>query len=94
MAQVGHLNELQARYADDGLVVVGVTNERRELVESVVFDRGMEFPVVRVSGGAVDRAYGVSSFPTAYLIGRDGKVTWSGHPGRLSDERIEAALRR
>jgi len=92
MAQVGHLNELHERYSDEGLVVVGVTNEDPELVESVVHRQGMEYPVVRVQGGSVDSAYGVRSFPSAFLVGRDGSVVWSGHPGALSGAVIEAAL--
>lgn len=92
MAQVGHLNAVHARYADEGLVVVGVTNESRSLVESAVYDHGMEYPVVRVDGNEVDRAWGVRSFPSAFLVGRDGNILWSGHPGRLSDAQIAAAL--
>ena len=29
--------------------------------------------------------YGIASWPTAYLIGRDGKVVWQGNPARMQD---------
>jgi thiol-disulfide isomerase/thioredoxin len=43
------------------------------------------------------RAFGVDGVPTAFLIGRDGRILWFGHPlanadGTSAEQRIEAAL--
>jgi hypothetical protein len=43
-------------------------------------------------------AFGVHAVPTAYLIGRDGRILWTGSPmaslfGKKPADRIAAALR-
>ena len=35
-------------------------------------------------------AYGVRGIPAAYVVGRDGKLAWYGHP---ADEAFEATIR-
>ena len=89
---VPHLNELREKYEDEGLTIVGVTNEDEGLVREKVEDAEMEFGVVLVVGKAVDGAYGASRVPHSVLIGRDGKVAWAGHPSNLAEERIRALL--
>jgi hypothetical protein len=32
-------------------------------------------------------AYSISGVPTAFLIGRDGRIVWRGHPASLELER-------
>jgi hypothetical protein len=73
-------------------VVVGVTNEEPSLVQRTAVGNRMEFAIARVEGDAVDRAFGVSSFPTAFLIDRQGRIGWEGHPGRLSAATIRGLL--
>lgn len=89
---VPHLNELREKYEDDGLTIVGVTNEEAGLVRKKVEDAEMEFGVVLVQGSGVDVAYGAGRVPHSVLIGRDGKVAWSGHPSNLAEERIQKLL--
>ncbi|MEN9362250.1 MAG: Sporulation thiol-disulfide oxidoreductase [Verrucomicrobiota bacterium] len=37
-------------------------------------------------------AAGHSGIPTTFLVGKDGKISWIGHPMELKDAMIEAAL--
>jgi peroxiredoxin len=36
--------------------------------------------------------WGVTKLPWAYIIGRDGKVAWAGHPGQGFTKAVKAAL--
>ena len=40
----------------------------------------IKFPVLHDAGGRICREYGVSMYPTAYLIDREGQVVWEGNP--------------
>jgi len=40
-------------------------------------------PVLWDGGNRNHRNYGVTDWPTAFLIGSDGKVFWQGNPHRL-----------
>jgi thiol-disulfide isomerase/thioredoxin len=44
--------------------------------------------------GVVARSYGVTSIPRTFLIDGEGRVVFSGHPNRLREEQIQAALGR
>jgi hypothetical protein len=68
-----------------------VTDEGWALVEKVVEGKGMRYPVARIKA-TVDRTYGVSGFPSAALVGPDGRVVWKGHPGSLPEGTIREAL--
>jgi hypothetical protein len=52
----------------------------------------MEYHVA-IGGSAIEKKVGISGIPHAFLVGKDGKVVWEGHPMRLTDAEIEKALR-
>jgi len=89
------LNEMQAKYADQGLVIIGI-NEDASADDSVAFLK--EFPahfnMVRDEDGALAREYGVVAMPSSYILDRDGNVVTRhlGFKVRLMDE-YEAAIR-
>ena len=89
---VPHLNDLHESYEEKGLTIVGVTNEEEPLVREKMKAAEMKFPVALVEGIGVDQAYNVSNVPRSFLIDRDGKLVWYGHPANLQDEKIAALL--
>ena len=91
MRAVPHLNELQAKYGERGLLVVGVSNEDADKIRDKMEAVGMEFAVAR-SGEGADKMYGVRGVPASFLIDRSGQLVWSGHPVGLTDELVERAL--
>jgi hypothetical protein len=91
MRAVPHLNELQAKYGEQGLLIVGVSNEDEDKIRDKMESVGMEFAVARSAEGA-DQMYGVQSVPASFLIDRSGQLIWSGHPVGLTDELVERAL--
>ena len=68
--------ELQKKYGKDGLVIVGVSLDRKgpKQVQEFVKAKGMNYTVVMGSNDAVDAFGGFNSIPTTFLIGRDGRI--------------------
>jgi len=85
---VGHLNELHNKYKDQGLVVLGLSNEGRNAVDGFVDKHGAEYPIVIESTDSI-KAFQSNSFPTIVMIGPDGRILSTSNP---SEQAIEAAL--
>lgn len=81
---IPHLTELQAKYKD--VTFIGVSDEDAATVKPFVDKQGenMDYVVAVDDGGATSaaymQAYGQSGIPTAFVVNRDGKVVWVGHP--------------
>jgi len=78
-----HLVKWHEQYADQGLVIIEVDNGNRDQLDDLmehVADAGIKFPVIHDAGGRICSDFGTRLYPTAYLIGRDGKVVWEGNP--------------
>lgn len=103
--------DIQQLYEDYGsnqedLVVLGVANPRseenpynqdvsEEEVEAFLTERGYTYPVVMDTTGEVFQGYGVTSFPTTFMIDRDGNVFGyiTGMPTRsMMDSIIEQTM--
>lgn len=83
---IPHLNELQKKLRDKGVVVVGISDEASEIVKPFVKKMGakMEYAVacddLRQTYANYMDAYGYNGIPTAFVVGKDGRVLWHGHP--------------
>jgi thiol-disulfide isomerase/thioredoxin len=101
------LAELQAKYRNQGLVIVGPTQRFGYVAKRAPADRGTENTyiagMVKEIYGAVDMTvpvsedsyagYGTSTTPTLVLVGRDGKVTMY-HPGQMKREELEPEIQK
>ena len=92
-----HLVKWQNQFSHRGFTVIEVDNGKMDEFEDVkshVDEAGINFPVLHDARGEVCRRFGVSGYPSAFLIGRDGKVIWGGHPfdKEKIEREIEAAL--
>lgn len=89
------LNAMQARYGEQGLVIVGV-NVDSDPAEADAFlaDYPAAFRIVKDPGGALAREFDVIAMPSTYVVGRDGTIVKRhlGFKVRKQDE-YEAALR-
>jgi len=74
---VVHLNELWNKYKDKGVVVMGITNEPRKLVDGFVGKNGAQYPIVVESTDSIELLEG-NAFPTQIMIGPDGKIIADG----------------
>lgn len=92
---IPHLTELQRKYKDRGVVIVGVTMEDPGEVKPFVEDMGakMDYTVAvdgeQKAANAYMMAAGVQGIPHAFVIDKEGKIAWHGHP---MDEAFEAKL--
>lgn len=88
-ASIPHLSKLQEKYKDKGLVVVGISNEDTASVERFVkTQKDMEYHVgVDTSKDKTYSKYmdGVDGIPHAFIVGKDGKIVWSGHPMKTDE---------
>lgn len=71
------IQSLHEKFADKGLVVVGVSLDDRHAAEklgSFVEDKGVTFAQIHDKEGAIAKAFGVSPIPHSVLVGKDGTV--------------------
>ena len=84
---------------DVALVAVGIDQDREPLLREVQQQgptaiRHLWSPADEAQwSGTAGAAYLVSSVPTAFLLDRDGRIVWRGHPGSLEIEREIEKLR-
>ncbi len=87
VAGIPHLNELHAKHADDGLVILSLTDQALVGIQSFLDQTDMNYTIGAHSDTST--AYGITYIPRAFVIGRDGILRWEGHPG---DEAFDAAI--
>lgn len=68
------LEELQTRYAKQGLKVVGVSDEDRPVLEKFVRNRPVGYEIAHDPEGSVASTLFVSSLPTFLLVDREGTI--------------------
>ncbi len=92
-ASIPHLTELAHKFADRGVVFVGVSDEDAAKVRPFVDNMGakMDYTVAvdnnRQTSDGYLKAYGQNGIPCAFIVDREGRVAWVGHPmGDLEKE--------
>ena len=89
------LSEIQEKYGDSGLSVVGISMEEKEVVEGYVksksADIGYSIAVDKEQKSAMAymAKFGLEGIPASFLVDRQGKIAWVGHP---ADPELEAQL--
>ena len=83
------LNEMQARYASRGLVVIGVNVDReRADAERFLHEVPAQFRIVYDPAGSLATRYDLPGMPMSYVIGPNGEVV-GRHVGFRSALRAE-----
>lgn len=83
---IPHLTELQKKFRDKGVVFVGVTDEQAPAVKEFVGKMGdkMDYAVAvdkeRKTAAAYLEAFGVGGIPHAFIVDKEGRIVWQGHP--------------
>jgi len=95
---IPHLTELQKKYADKGVTIIGVSAEDPATVKPFVSRQGeaMGYTVAvdrdRATYEAYMTAFGVSGIPHAFVVDKAGRIVWHGHPMGNLDKTIENVL--
>lgn len=91
-AEMPDINAYYEANRADGLVVLAVNaQEDKNTVSRFIQANGFSFPVLLDSDGRVEQQYQVRSFPTTYVIDRDGRVVYI-HNGLISLDVLTAVL--
>ena len=104
-ASIPHLNEIQNKFKDKGLVVIGqncaeqndkgvapfVKKMGDKMTYRVALDDKTSNPKGAMSANWMQAA-GLKGIPSAFLVDTQGKIAWIGHPMELKEELIERAL--
>ena len=79
---IPHLSELQKKYKDKGVVIAGISNEPEATVRPFMTEMKMDYRVaLDDENKTMDRWLdGVPGIPHAFVVGKDGRILWSGHP--------------
>jgi thiol-disulfide isomerase/thioredoxin len=92
---IPHLTELQKKFKDKGVTIVGISDETAAKVEPFVkkMAEKMDYVVAldadRKTSGDYMGAYGQNGIPTAFIVDKQGRVAWVGHPMSGLDTAIE-----
>lgn len=86
LTSIPHLTALQNKYRDKNVVFIGISNEDGPTVSPFVKRMGskMNYTVAldrqrRTSSGYM-RAFGISGVPHAFVVDKQGRIAWHGHP--------------
>lgn len=103
-SSIPHLSKLQKQYAGQEMVVIGVSTEPLDVVVAFLKKKNrngrlwsdeIAYTLTTDPDGSVSndymRAAGRRGIPTAFIIGKDGRIEWIGHPMRMDDV-LEAVL--
>jgi len=83
---IPHLNELHERFSGKGLSILGISDEKVDVVKPWVQAKGsaMSYRVGADPDGSMKTAWmeaaGQKGIPVAFVVGRTGKIVYIGHP--------------
>ncbi|MCD6050217.1 MAG: cycY [Verrucomicrobia bacterium] len=83
---IPHLTDLQKKFKGKNVVFIGISDEEKSDVAPFVKEMGpkMDYVVAtdkdRKTTEAYMKAYDQKGIPAAFIVGKDGKVLWVGHP--------------
>lgn len=88
---IPELNGIAKKFATD-VVVIGISKEKPEVVQSFMKGTKMNYPVAIDTKGRMSDAIGVEGIPHVLVVSPDGVVRWQGFPldgtERLTEETI------
>ncbi len=92
---IPHLTEMQKKFANRGVVFVGVSDETPAKVKPFVDQMGekMDYTVAidrdnKTSEGYM-KAFGVNGIPHAFIVDKEGRIAWQGHPMAGLDKALD-----
>ena len=92
-AEIPGFVELQKKYGDKGLVVIGVSLDEQgpQAVKPFMKEFGVNYPVVMGDPKIVQDFGGIAAIPTTFVIDRNGKIL-ARHVGYVPKETFEKQI--
>lgn len=99
-AGMPHLSEVQKKYADYGLTVLGISDEKLDTVTTFLakpeWAEKTQYTLATDPDRSAHKAYMEAALqrgiPTAFVVGKEGTVQWIGHPMTM-DEPLEQIVK-
>jgi peroxiredoxin len=98
LASVPKLNELQKQYKDKDVVIVGISDEPADKLKAFIElpNTQIDYVVAADDKRKTARNYmvpfGQNSLPHVFVVGKDGKILWHGHPLNGLDQILDAIV--
>lgn len=102
---IPHLNETYTKYKDKGLVVIGqdcweqndelVAPFVKKMAEKMTYRVALDDKSEKEKGAMAETwmaAAGQNGIPTAFIVDKQGKIAWIGHPMALKEEVLDQVL--
>jgi len=80
VAAMPHVQDLWARYREQGLLVAAISWEEAAVMQPFLDKRGFTMLVGSDPTKACINAFGIDGWPTTFVLDRDGKVIYRGIP--------------
>ena len=83
---IPHLTDVQKKYKDKNVIIIGISNEILDKVKPYVEKMGdkMDYTIAidpnLIAVQAYMEAYGEEGIPTAFIVDQNSAVVWRGHP--------------
>ncbi|HKQ60560.1 MAG TPA: TlpA disulfide reductase family protein [Candidatus Polarisedimenticolaceae bacterium] len=74
--EIPMLRELYQAYGDQGLTILAISDEDREVLRAFVQAQGIPYPNL-IGNDELGEQYGVLGLPMAFLVDREGKIVES-----------------
>lgn len=97
-ASIPHLTKLQKKFADKGVVFVGISDEDEDTVTPFVNKMGkdMDYRVAIDQNDKTSKAYmaayGINGIPHAFVVDKSGRIIWHGHPMADLEKTLQAVV--
>ena len=97
-ASITNLNAIQKRFKRQGVVVVGVSDEPVELLKAFVQSQGtnLDYAIAADDERQTSLKYMMPvrqrGVPCAFVVGKDGRLLWYGHPLHGLDQALEQII--
>ncbi|RLD21291.1 MAG: hypothetical protein DRI71_09240 [Bacteroidetes bacterium] len=89
-----HLNDLAEKYRNSNISFVAITFEGQKTVEEFLRKKKLLAMVGSDTTYRLINDYRVGSYPHTFLIDADGILRWEGYPTWLTEEMIDAVLKK
>lgn len=92
---IPHLTDVQKKFKDQGVVLIGISNEKVPTVRKFVEKMGekMDYVVAvddadKTSQGYM-KAFGIRGIPHAFIVDKQSRIVWHGHPMAELEKTLE-----
>lgn len=92
------IEKLHRDFKDEGLVVLGISDENKTTIEKFLKENKLTFPILLDQGGKVAKLYKVQAIPRVILIDKKGKIVkditgYEEENEKILKEAIEKSLK-